>query len=350
MTTGADDSDYWTNLPGPSVEGGDGASTPALNVETIEGVEPLDAQLGVAEPLTVPPALYEALFGQPEVIEGRAILPLHTYAVLDAAKLPGLPEMLETSGLDHACLFQGAAAEELRDVAPYLVRLEEGHRFTRGLFTQGEGPGDMWDRESGIFLRSQGSLNDLRKHLRKFTKLQDGEGKWFYFRFWEHHVQEALIHGGAGTRAFSNNMLAPIGGWSQRWLIADVAAGRLICLEGPAVEGWSSSPIWLDPDTFAALGTATRIRLMRDEAIAALCLSPQRQREDRIFPSDLEELWSRLRKTGFAEPKDRIQAMSLYLRYHASGRHEEAWAVLSEPGPGPGIRLWRLSQAIVEQS
>lgn len=350
MTTGLEDGDYWTDLAGTAAEGWDGAPTPALTVEAIEGVEPLDAQFGVAEPLTVPPALREALFGQPNIVEGRAVPPLRTYVVLDAARVPGLPEMLEASGLEHACLFQGKAAVELRDVAPWLVRLDERHRFTRGLFIRGKAPWEMWDREPGILLRSARSLHDLRRHLRKFTKVQDEEGKWFYFRFWERHVQEALIHGGAGARAFLNNMLAPIGGCSQRWLIADVAAGRLICLEGPTIEGWSSSPIWLDPDTFAALDTATRVRLMRDEAIAALRLSPQRQHEDRMSPSDLEELWSRLREAGFAEPEDRIQAMSLYLRYHTAGRHEEAQAVLSEPGPGPGIRLWRLSQAIEEQS
>ena len=93
--------------------------------------------------------------------------------------------MLEASGLDHTCLFQGAAAEDLRDVAPWLVRLEEGHRLTRGLFAHGNAPWDMWDREPGIFLRSTATLAALRKHLRKFTKVQDEDGMWYYARFWE---------------------------------------------------------------------------------------------------------------------------------------------------------------------
>ncbi|MBL3597810.1 DUF4123 domain-containing protein [Rhodovulum sulfidophilum] len=184
--TGSGGGDYWTDLSGPG-PGGDGgaAPAPALHVEAIEGVEPLGDQFGVAEPLSVPPGLRAALFGQPEVIAGRAALPLYTYAVLDAAKVHGLPEMLETSGLDHACLFQGAAAEDYRDVAPWLVRLEESHRLTRGLFTQSDAPWDMWDREPGIFLRSAASLDALRKHLRKFTKVRDEDGKWYYARFWE---------------------------------------------------------------------------------------------------------------------------------------------------------------------
>ncbi len=196
--TGSED-DYWTNLPGPEGPEESGA-VPALTVETIEGVEPLDAQFGVAAPLTVPPALREALFGQPEIIAGCSVLPLHTYAVLDAAKVQGLPEMLESSGLDHACLFQGTAAEDLRDVAPWIVRLEDGNRFTQGLFTRGDAPWEMWDAEAGIFLRSISSLNEVRRHLRKFTKVRDETGKWFYFRFWEPETSEAYLRL-AGERA-----------------------------------------------------------------------------------------------------------------------------------------------------
>ncbi|WP_179381730.1 DUF4123 domain-containing protein [Jannaschia marina] len=185
MTTGAESGDYWTNLPGETAKGEGAEAESAITVETIEGVEPLDDQLGVAEPLSVPTALRDPLFGQPDIIAGRSVLPLHTYAVLDAARVPGLPEMLDGSGLDHACLFQGQAASELRDVAPWLVRLEESHGLTRALFTRGDGPNHLWDKEPGIFLRSQEALDAVRKHLRKFTKVRDEDGRWYYARFWE---------------------------------------------------------------------------------------------------------------------------------------------------------------------
>ena len=76
-------------------------------VQTIKGVEPLSNQFAVDQPLTVLAALHNALFGQRELIEGRAILPMHTYAILDAAKVVGLVEMLDASGLEYACLFKG---------------------------------------------------------------------------------------------------------------------------------------------------------------------------------------------------------------------------------------------------
>lgn len=184
MASGEEE-DYWTGAALTGAAGVAADQPPALAVQTIEGVEPLDAQFGVAEPLTVPAALRDALFGQPELIEGRAILPLQTYAILDAAKVMGLPEMLDASGLEHACLFKGEAAEELRDVAPYLVRLDEASIFTRNLFTKGDAGWHMWDKEPGIYLRSYGTIEYLWQHFRRFTRVRDEAGKWFYFRFWE---------------------------------------------------------------------------------------------------------------------------------------------------------------------
>jgi len=160
-------------------------SLAALSVQIIDDVEPLDSQFGVSAPLTVPVVLHEMLFGHPQLNEDSAVLPLLTYAILDAAKVMGLVEMLETSGLEYACLFRGDAAEELRDVAPYLVRLEESSTFTRNLFTKGDAGWQMWNKEPGMYFRSRADLNELRRHFRRFTKVQDEGGKWYYLRFWE---------------------------------------------------------------------------------------------------------------------------------------------------------------------
>jgi hypothetical protein len=146
-----------------------------LQITKIAGVSPLDNQLGVEPKKTVPDALREVLFGGP----------LATYAILDAAKGAGLPVMLADSGLAHRCLFKGEALEDLGDVGPWLVRLEETHDFTRRLFTKGDAPWQMWDKEPGIYVRSAATLDELWRHFRKFTRVQDEVGKWYYFRFWE---------------------------------------------------------------------------------------------------------------------------------------------------------------------
>lgn len=180
--------DFWTDTALNGAARDISNTPPALTVRTIKGVIPLDSQFGIAKPLTVPVALREVLFGQLEEIRDSAGLPLHTYAILDASKVMGLVEKLEASGLDHVCLFKGVAAEELRDVAPYLVRLCEASPFTRNLFTRSNEPRHLWDREPGVYLRSRGSLDALWAHFRKFVRIKSESGAWMFQRFWEPSV------------------------------------------------------------------------------------------------------------------------------------------------------------------
>lgn len=156
-------------------------AVPNLQIDRIDGVAPLDAQLGVADPRTVPDMLFEPLFGQPKHTKAA----LSTFAILDAAKMPSLPELLEMSGLQHRCLFKGDAYDELKNVAPWIVRLEDDNTFTRNLFTRSGVPWHFWDSEPGIYIRSGGTLDDMWKHFRKFTRMQDEKRKWYFLRFWD---------------------------------------------------------------------------------------------------------------------------------------------------------------------
>ncbi|MEP1495397.1 DUF4123 domain-containing protein, partial [Pseudophaeobacter sp.] len=154
-----------------------------VTIETVPNIVPLDDQFGVSSYKTVPDPLCHYLLGPSDAHD--ALMGTETFALLDAAKVPALSEFLETSGLQHRCLFTGAAYDELKDVAPWLVRLEEGNSFSRNLFTRSNAPWHLWDSEPGLYLRSLGTLDQLWRHLRKFTRVQDEAGKWFYFRFWE---------------------------------------------------------------------------------------------------------------------------------------------------------------------
>nr|WP_281356659.1 DUF4123 domain-containing protein [Sulfitobacter algicola] len=107
---------------------------------------------------------------------------------MDASKMMGMAEVLGNSGLQHKCLFKGQAYDDLRDVAPWIVRLAEDNSFTRHLFTHDpddDVPWYLWAKRPGLYIRSTASLDQLWQHFRKFTRLQNEAGKWFYFRFWE---------------------------------------------------------------------------------------------------------------------------------------------------------------------
>ena len=208
-----DDYDYWIQDPAPRV-----AASPVLEIQTIESVEPLDNQFGVDVPKTVPDALYDALFGLPEPTEAElaradddpvSVLPLHIYAILDAAKVTNFVEMLAMSGLEHSCLFKGDAYDELKNVAPWIVRLEEGNTFTRNLFTRSDAPWHLWDKEPGIYLRSRGTLDEMWRHFRKFAKVQDERGKWYYLRLYDPKTMSYYLDGIKASQDRVNQVFIP---------------------------------------------------------------------------------------------------------------------------------------------
>ena len=135
---------------------------------------------------------------------GREVAPSadHSYAVLDAASVFGLPERLENSGLEHACLFSGNAARDYGASAPWLVRLVPDHALTRSLTGTRDGDPLGWKAGPGLMIRSPLSLEGLRRHLRRFTMVGDETGrKRLYFRFYDPRVFRTLIAGApAATR------------------------------------------------------------------------------------------------------------------------------------------------------
>lgn len=153
---------------------------------------PLDLQFGVATPMDLPTELEPWIFGDVEGQEEQ----MRTFALLDAAKIEGLREQLDASGLAYGCLFQGAAEEELAEVAPWIVEIQPGVPFTRRLFTKHLDKATswhLWDSNAVVFLRSNSDLQEVRKHLRKFTRAKDRAGKWYFVRFYDPAVLPGFI-------------------------------------------------------------------------------------------------------------------------------------------------------------
>lgn len=165
-----------------------------LSSAEIPDVLPFQRPFSGDQDVTVPDVLNGIFFHQPMPTDeeiarygGVHLVPtIKTYAVLDAAQMPFLlTGLLETSGLRYQSLFQGETQAELEETAPYLVELEDGAKFTQSLFLEPTQLGGLWGRDLGVFIRSRLSFDVLRNHLRKFTRIQDENGKWFYFKFWD---------------------------------------------------------------------------------------------------------------------------------------------------------------------
>lgn len=146
-------------------------------------VAALDAQRGVHPALQLPEELDPHLFPD----DGRK-----TYAILDAGYVYGLVERLEDSGLPFKCLYTGDMAEDLRDMAPYLVQLDHAAPLTRSLMTDSDSPSSCWLLEYGVFIVTLLDFDALHAHCRKFTSVRSEGGQRLYLKFWSSAVLTAF--------------------------------------------------------------------------------------------------------------------------------------------------------------
>lgn len=109
------------------------------------------------------------------------------FAILDAAREPEVLDGIEGCDAEHASLYEGEPAEDLAEVAPYLVRLPAGSAFLSAIVSKG------WGRSWGIFLTCDRPFEDVRRHLRHFLKAEfEGQGV-VLFRFYDPRVLRVFL-------------------------------------------------------------------------------------------------------------------------------------------------------------
>lgn len=107
------------------------------------------------------------------------------FAVLDAARdtaiFEGLLRLQDTGRVQS--LFQGRAADDLRDVCPYLIDVSAGTPLRDWMLRRG------WGRAWGILIATNLDFRAVRRHLRKLTMVEiEGEEDRFLFRFYDPRV------------------------------------------------------------------------------------------------------------------------------------------------------------------
>ncbi|KIC36985.1 DUF4123 domain-containing protein [Leisingera sp. ANG-M7] len=338
--------DYWLGIN--AAPAAPETRDPRLHIEDIPGVDPLDAQFGAWPLKTVPGALLEPLFGQPEAgpagatDNGGAEEPalLKTYALIDAAKLHGGFDEIQDCGLPFRCLFQGEAAEELKDAAPYLIQLESDARFTRALFTHiPNAPArlstlHLWHRNPGIFIRSSADFVAVWKHFRKFTRIRDENGKWFFFRFWEAMALLGYLQSNASDARALGRFMAVSGAPLSILWVERGGAKRVTASSAPAAEAAPPAIVFSNADR-AAYASARWSRFQENLLLHLLQAYPRKAQE---AGNELLLGWSdEGRSMGFRIEKANFNFV--VARMHCGGREDgirdlinkiPKWAMLSE--------------------
>jgi len=110
-------------------------------------------------------------------------------AILDGASIVELRQkMFEEHDLKHDCLFSGELEPDMAEVAPYLVRLEAGTRFTEWVIS---GWGGNW----GIFAVVPSELNfsAVRRQLRKLNTIYGPDSQPLRFRWYDPRILRVAL-------------------------------------------------------------------------------------------------------------------------------------------------------------
>ena len=176
-------------LGGGASEMGAGGEAPeylTITKHNIPGI-PAQTDLPFWEQNLVAPELKELLFG-PQETETC----LRTYFIVDASLRKNITGVFDLDSLDVPvqCLFKGAAAETMKEAAPYLIDMT----LPRGAWENNDAIPyfhkdffvNHWGKNTGIFIRTMAPLDEVLAHFRKFTKVQvEGDERWVFFRFWD---------------------------------------------------------------------------------------------------------------------------------------------------------------------
>lgn len=116
-----------------------------------------------------------------------------SYCVVDAARLEEQLDVAKEKADPNSywCLYQGASAEQLSNVAPYLFiswpNRQAAPTLLDWLFADG------WGNAWGIFALSRATPDVLYHHFRRFLMVRTEAGQPLYFRFYDPRVLRRFL-------------------------------------------------------------------------------------------------------------------------------------------------------------
>jgi hypothetical protein len=109
------------------------------------------------------------------------------WMIVDGARDRSILPYLQNSHFTFACLYSGTLPYQLEAAAPQLVQLEYDDKYTRALIQK------SWGKSWGVFLKSEASMERLRKHLRRFLIVQSWKGQRLLFRYYDPRVLRVYL-------------------------------------------------------------------------------------------------------------------------------------------------------------
>lgn len=245
--------------------------------------------------------------------------PAGTYMLVDASlrrDISGLFD-LDSIELPALCLFEGKAAKESGDVAPWLVDMSildlekaSGLSFHRKFFAL------HWPAGTSQLIQTDAPFEAVQKHLRRFIKLPvRDDGRMRLFRFWDPRILRPFLTDIAGDAPRMRRMMMTDHGEPLHYVFHDDEADIRLSAD---VDGLSATPV-----------TAMYLRFADFDPVARIRAAERRRRmADRIQMDFSQELEQRPRKAIDAAVEHAVRRFEAYgFRKHAYLHFFAAWTV-----------------------
>lgn len=112
------------------------------------------------------------------------------FVLIDAALWGAEIEVAKGFHSNFKSLFRGKAGEELSNVAPFLFSVQPQSDFANWLKYRINK--DAENRRV-LWIRSSATLDELRKHFRRFLRVKKEDGSYMFFRFYDPYVIMAVF-------------------------------------------------------------------------------------------------------------------------------------------------------------
>lgn len=144
---------------------------------------------GQPAPSPLPRDLSQSLFGT-----GASC-----YVLLDGARVPALPAMLDHAGAEAHSLFRGDRLKDFADAGPWLAQVHPDRALAGMLFTASPAPQHLCGKVNIVILLSHAEPAALIAHFRRYVRLRRPDGSLPLFRFWDGLVLADYFDGCSAT-------------------------------------------------------------------------------------------------------------------------------------------------------
>ena len=121
--------------------------------------------------------------------DGDSLAGSQVHMLLDGARDPAIAPLLRFGKLEYSCLFSGPLTDSLRAAAPYIVHLAARSDQTHEILRR------AWNQHWGVLTvaRADVTITQQRLHFKKLLRVQDEDGQWLAFRFYDPRVLRVFL-------------------------------------------------------------------------------------------------------------------------------------------------------------